>query len=121
MCRAGVSTFAGTEKFGLQQVFGNGAAIDRDKRAAGAVAALVHGARDQFLAGAGLALYQHRCHAAGNFGYPGLDGLHHGRTADQALQRCGARTRFCTRRLCGRVGVAIGCLVFCNRSFGPGN
>ena len=47
------------EQLALQQRLGNGRAIDGDERLVGAVAVLVDGAGDQFLAGAGLAADEH--------------------------------------------------------------
>jgi len=52
LCRAGVSALAGTKKLGFQQVLRNGAAVDGDKRPRRAVTAVMHGARNQLLAGA---------------------------------------------------------------------
>ena len=48
-----------TEQFALDECFGEGAAVHRDERPAAAAAEAMHVARDQFLAGAGLADDQH--------------------------------------------------------------
>ncbi|MDT4869427.1 hypothetical protein FQZ97_1044530 [compost metagenome] len=48
------------EQFGFEQVLGNGRGIERDERAVGTRAVLVQRARNQFLAGAGLAGDHHR-------------------------------------------------------------
>ena len=52
---AGEGPLAMAEELALDQVLGQGAAVDRDERAAGAIALVVEAARDQLLAGAGLA------------------------------------------------------------------
>src|SRR5271157_2977530 len=52
---AGEGPLAMAEELALDQVLGQRAAVDGDERAAGAVALLVEAARDQFLAGPGLA------------------------------------------------------------------
>ena len=49
-----------TEQLRLEQVLGNGAAVDGDERPLGARRAAVHLARDELLAGAGLAGDEHR-------------------------------------------------------------
>ena len=51
----GEGPLAMAEELALDQVLGQRAAVDRDERAAGAIALLVEAARDQFLAGPGLA------------------------------------------------------------------
>ncbi|MNQ85387.1 hypothetical protein D3C85_1005480 [compost metagenome] len=56
---AGEGAFLVAEKFGLDQGFRDRCAVDRDQRRLGAAGKVVQGARDQFLAGAGLALDQH--------------------------------------------------------------
>ena len=50
LCGAGVGPFTRTEKFSLKQIFRNSSAIDRDKRTAGTVTALMHGPGHQFFA-----------------------------------------------------------------------
>jgi hypothetical protein len=50
------------------------------------VAAAVHGARDQLLAGTRLSLYQNGRHAAGHLDDARLHGAHDGRFADQLFQ-----------------------------------
>src|SRR5262249_10888028 len=49
-----------TEQLALEQVLGNGAAVESDERSGSARASPVEVARHQLLAGAGLALDQHR-------------------------------------------------------------
>ena len=56
---AGEGSFAVSEQLALDQVLGQGAAIDGHKRHVGPQALVVHGPRHQFLAGAGLAANQH--------------------------------------------------------------
>ena len=111
---AGVSAFAGAKKFRFEQVFGNRTAIDCDKGACRAVAAAMHGARYQFLAGTRFPAYQHRCHTPGHFDNARFHRPHHGRFADQLLQhdRCMGRiARACSTRCCARhcdAGLALG-------------
>ena len=84
---AGVRPLARTEEFGLQQVLGNGAAVDGDQRPLRALAAGMQGAGHQFLAGARLPLHQHGGHALGNLGDALLDGLHDDGGTHQRVQR----------------------------------
>ena len=58
--RAGERALDVAEQLALEQVLGDRAAVDRDERLAGARRAVVDLARDQLLAGAGLAGDQHR-------------------------------------------------------------
>ena len=57
--RAGKRALAMAEQFALDQVFGNGGAVDLDEHGVLAQALRVDGARRQFLAGAGFAVDQH--------------------------------------------------------------
>ena len=93
MRRTGVGALAGAKKFRFQQRFGDGAAVDRDEGTFSAMAARVHGAGDQLLAGAGLAAHQYRRHAARDFRDPLLHVLHHRGLADQALKGDSAARR----------------------------
>ena len=61
---AGEGALAVAEELGLEQLLGDRAAVDRDEGPSLRVAARVDRARDQFLAGARLAVHQHRRHAA---------------------------------------------------------
>ena len=74
------------EELGLEQGLGNGAAVERDEAVLAPRAGLVDGARDHFLAGAGLAGDEHRRGA----GRHGLDHLaevaHQAAAADDAGQ-----------------------------------
>src|SRR6185436_17184045 len=58
--RAGEGALLVAEELGLEQVLGNRRAVDRDKRPVVARAERVEGAREQLLAGAALALEEHR-------------------------------------------------------------
>ncbi len=58
--RSGEGALLVAEQFGLEQVLGDGGAVDRDEGAAGAVARLVEAAGEQFLAGAAGAEQHHR-------------------------------------------------------------
>ena len=58
--RAGERALLVAEQDRLDEVVGDGAAVDRDERLGAALAGAVDGARDQLLADAGLALDQHR-------------------------------------------------------------
>ena len=57
---AGEGALLVAEQFRLQQVFGDGGAVQRDERAGGAARAAVQMARQDLLAGAGFAADQHR-------------------------------------------------------------
>src|SRR4029453_15109370 len=57
---AGEGALLEAEELGLEQVVGQRAAVDRDEAPRGARALLVDRARDELLAGASLALDQHR-------------------------------------------------------------
>ncbi|OIQ76326.1 hypothetical protein GALL_419930 [mine drainage metagenome] len=85
--RPGERTLAITEKFGFEQMLGNGAAVHRNERARGARAALVHGARGQLLARTRFTVDQNRRHATRHPEQGLLDREHHRRLADHALQR----------------------------------
>ena len=56
---AGKRAFDVAEQFGFEQLFGDRAAVDGDKRRAGARAGAVDGAREHFLAGTAFAADQH--------------------------------------------------------------
>ena len=64
------------EQFALQQVFGQGAAVDADERAAASRAEPVNGLGDQFLARARLAQQQHGGVRAGHLAREPIDVLH---------------------------------------------
>ena len=68
--RAGEGALLVPEQDRLDEIVGDGAAIDRDERLGAPLAGAVDGARDQFLADAGVAFDQHR-----NGGARGLLGL----------------------------------------------
>ena len=89
--RPGESAFAVAEKLGLEQLFGNGAAVHRNKRSAGASAAFVHGPGGQLLARARLTVNQHRRHAARHALQCLLERAHHRGIAHHALQRTAGR------------------------------
>src|SRR5947208_990725 len=57
--RSGKGAAFVTEEFALEQGFRNGGAVDRNKGSLGAVAVLVNRARNEFLAGPGLASDKH--------------------------------------------------------------
>src|SRR5581483_9064193 len=67
--RAGERALLMAEKFAFEHALGERLAIDGDERPADAVAPVVHQARDQLLAGAALALDEHR-------GMAGRDAAH---------------------------------------------
>ena len=71
------------EQLALQQRLGNGGAVDGDERLVGAVAVLVEGAGDEFLAGAGLAADQHRDRGGGHPADFLVDVLHGAAAADE--------------------------------------
>ena len=58
--RAGEGAAHVTEQLGLDEIRGDGAAVDGDEGAAAAAAVVMDGARDEFLAGARLAEDEHR-------------------------------------------------------------
>ena len=62
--RAGEGAAFVTEQFAFQEIAGNGGAIHCDERFVGAIAVLINGARDEFLAGAGFAANQDRDRSA---------------------------------------------------------
>ena len=74
------------EEFRFHQVLGNGAAVDGDKRLVFAAAVLVDGARQQFLAGAGLAADEHRGIALRHAGSHFQHVQQHFRSPDDALE-----------------------------------
>ena len=80
---AGERTLAVAEQLAFDERFRQRAAIDRDKRLAGARALVVNGAGDQFLAGAGLAQDEHGRLRGRNFGDQRANAIHAGRSADQ--------------------------------------
>ena len=95
---AGEGTLAVAEEFSFEQRFGDGAAIHGHEGAGGARRTVVDGARHQFLAGARLAVHQHRRHAAPDLFHQAAH-LHHGRrVAQQPLQRAAPRRRAAHRR-----------------------
>ena len=57
--RAGERALLVAEQLALEQLLGNGGAVDRDEIAVRARALRVDGAREQLLAGAALAQHQH--------------------------------------------------------------
>ena len=89
--RAGERALAIAEELGLEQLLGDRAAVDRDERLRRAHADLVDRARDQFLAGAGLAGHQHRRHAARDLLDQRAHLLHRRRKAGHARQRLAHR------------------------------
>ncbi len=103
---AGEGTLLVAEQDRLDQVLGNGAAIDGDKGLGLARARAVDGAREQFLAGAGFAFDQHGDGGTRRFLRRAQHRLHGARTGDDvgdgkravmpaldALQFAGERTR----------------------------
>ena len=120
--RPGISAFAGTEKFGFEQRFGNGAAIDGHKRPIGTVAALVQGARHQLLARARFPPDQHGGHAGCHFTQGGFELLHGRASTDHAGQRgwllpCGWHSGCMgsSRRGICNGGLLFGCASFCSK------
>ena len=81
--RAGEGAFAVAEQFALDQVLGQGAAIDGDKRHVGTFALLVERACHQLLAGAGFAQDHDRRIGWGHGADEALHGLHGRGRADQ--------------------------------------
>jgi hypothetical protein len=73
------------EELRFEERFGNGGAIDPDQRHIALRAAIVNRARDQLLAGAGLAGDQHRALGLGNAFRALDDFLHHAAAADDAV------------------------------------
>ncbi len=76
------------EELAFQQMFGDGAAVDRHERAIGAGAGGVDQPGGQFLAGTGFAADQHRCLAARQFA-DHLPGPLHDRRLAQQLRLVG--------------------------------
>ena len=74
------------EHLALQQVFGDGGAVDRPERPRGAAAVVVDGPSHQFLAGAGLAKDQHRYVLGGDPADSLVDLLHGGAAADEQVR-----------------------------------
>ena len=90
-CRqgAGEGSALVTEQLGLEERLGQRGAVDHDERPVGARARIVDGAREELLAGAGLALDQHG-RVEGGHTRDLLVELHHpGRLADQVLEPVG--------------------------------
>ena len=87
LARAGERAADVAEEFGFDQVLGDRRAIDRDEGAVGARSAVVAGAREQFLAGAGLALDQDRDVAADDLGAAVERELQAGVAGGERLQR----------------------------------
>ena len=85
--RAGERAAFVAEQFAFQQGFRDGRAIDGDERRVGAVAVLVNGAGDQFLAGAGFAANQHGDRLGGDAADFLVDGLHGAAVADDGVAR----------------------------------
>ena len=83
--RAGEGAAFVAEQFAFQQRFGNGGAIDGDERRVGAVAVLVNGAGDQFLAGAGFAADEHVHRFGGDPANLLVNFLHRGALADERI------------------------------------
>ena len=91
--RAREGPFSVAEELGLQQSLGNGAAIDGHERALGPWRTVVDGSGNQLLAGARLAVHQHRRHAAGNLLDQAPHLLHHMGITQHTLQCRAARQR----------------------------
>ena len=70
---AGVGALLAAEQLALDQVGGEGGAVDGDERAVAARAAAMDGARQEFLARAGLAEEQHRGRGRGHLRHPEHD------------------------------------------------
>ena len=81
------------EQFAFQQGFGDGGAVDGDEGRFGAVAVLVDGAGDEFLAGAGLAADEHVDGLGGDAANFLVDGLHGAAVADEGVARGPAARR----------------------------
>src|SRR5581483_8151672 len=75
------------EKFAFQERFGNGGAINRNKRGARAVAMLINGPRNQFLARSSLAAYQDVYGLGGHAPNFLVNGLHDPAIADHRVPR----------------------------------
>ena len=80
---AGEGPLAVAEQLALDEVLGQGAAVDRDERVAGAVALVVEVPGDQLLAGAGLAQDHHAGVGRGDRVDQAADRLHRRGLADQ--------------------------------------
>ena len=85
--RAGERAAFVAEEFALQQRLGDGGAVDGDERLLRAVAVLVDGARDQFLAGAGFAADEHGDRLGGDAANLLVDRLHGAAVADDSVAR----------------------------------
>lgn len=110
--RTGEGAFAITKELGLQQLLGDGAAVDGNEGLVLAHAHIVDGARDQLLAGARFAPEQHGGHAARDLFNEAADLADGARFANQARQRRLAghdgRRWLCQSRDVGRCGSARG-------------
>ncbi len=80
---AGDGAAAVSEEFAFDQVFGEGAAVDRDHRAVRAEAGLVQGAGDEFFAAAGFAADQDGAFGGSDFGDQPFECLHRVAVTDQ--------------------------------------
>src|SRR4051812_48294565 len=75
-----------TEEFTFEQSFGNGAAIDRDKRSVFARAASMHGEGDHFLAGAAFAEDEDGSFGTGDFANGIKDPMHGRARAEHSFE-----------------------------------
>ena len=82
--RAGERASFVAEQFAFQQLFGNGGAVDREERLLAAVAVMVNGAGDEFLAGAAFAGDERGGVAGGDLADELEDLLHRLAAADDA-------------------------------------
>jgi hypothetical protein len=80
---AGKGTAFMAEEFAFEEGFGDGGAVDGDEGGVGAVAVLVDGAGDEFLAGAGFAADEDVDGSGGDAADFLVDGLHGGALADE--------------------------------------
>ena len=96
--RAGEGAPAVAEQLGVQQGLGQRPAVDDHERPLGARRGIVQRPGDQLLAGAGLALDQHRRLAGGDLGQAG-EQLAHGRAGPQQRAEAGLAPQRHRRRL----------------------
>ena len=96
--RAGERALDVAEQLGLEQRFGQRAAVDGHERPARAVAVLMNRARDQLLAGAALADDQHRGVGRGGVRNLLVDAGHHRRAPEQRRRHGVAHRRRRRRR-----------------------
>ena len=99
------------EELALDQILGQGGAVDADEGGVAPHAAEMQGARDQFLAGARLAADQHGGHAVGHLRDLVVDQPHAARGADQVRRLVSVAQQPAQAVVLGHQGLALGHVV----------